>query len=114
MAKPAKPNPPLEVVLFECALHLGRGVGDHELIQEAFDLWSKHYRETFAEGLKNPKARWNHDKKTVLPLAVKLGKLAAVLAGSNPISRDDAQQASDIVEQDPSCPTEPGAGKYCQ
>ena len=114
MAKTTKPNPPLEVVLFECALHLGKGVGDHELTPEAFELWTTHYRETFAKGLSKPGARWSHDKKTVLPLAVKLGKLAAVLAGSRPISRDDAEQASDIVEQDPSCPTEPGAGKYCQ
>jgi cell division septation protein DedD len=113
MAKKPPTNPPLDEVLIECAFHLGRGVGDATVTADAYALWTTHYRETFAEGLKHPKANWKRDKRTVLPLATKLGRVAAALAAPNPIDEDTAQAASDIVEQDPSCPTDPGQGKYC-
>jgi hypothetical protein len=114
MAKKKKENPPLEVVLIECAFHLGKGVGDAKIKLEAFEWWTARYRETFEKQLQNPKAYWKRDKEKVLPLAVKLGKLAAVLAAPHPIDQNVAQRACYIVEQDPSCPPPHLLlGKYC-
>jgi len=106
-------NPPLDEILIECAFHLGKGVADAEIDPEAFAAWMDDYRKSFGAALRAPGSYWQRDKRKVLPLALKLGKVAVALAAKDAITVDVALKASEIIKQDPSCPRQLPRGRYC-
>ena len=106
-----KQNPPLDQVLVECAMNVGRGIGATQVSQEAMAFWTKTYKRSIKAAL--PNGNWSKDRRKVLRVARKLGSRAASLAGRQAISLADAQAATLKLKNDPICPNKPGGGRYC-
>ena len=105
------PNPPLEQVLIEFAIHVGKGIGDRAVDQAAMAFWSNLYRPKIKAAL--AVSNWSLDRPRALTQAVKLGALAAAEAGpGKAIDAGIAKIASDAVVLDPACAA-PGGGRYC-
>jgi hypothetical protein len=111
MAK--KKNPPtVESIMAECEKEIRRGLGKKRVGKDARTFWDTKYRASITTQLSTPGSNWLRDRKRVLPVSRKLGKIAAVLAHGNVIPLWAAEAASVAVKSDPKCPGV-GAGGYC-
>ena len=101
----------VELMLVDCALAAGRGLGRKKVSLEAAKFWAKSYKKSFAAALFNG-ANYEQDRPGVLLMGVKLGRRAKQLAGSNPkVSKANAKKASNEISTDVGCGA--GGGIYC-
>jgi hypothetical protein len=107
---PVKPT--VKSILKECEKACKQGLGKKRLSKAADKEWRTYYRSSIAKALKG-KSDWAVDRKNVLPVAKKLGKVAAALSSGQIVLRWAAEAAKDAVKQDPGCPGGGGQGKYC-
>lgn len=111
--KKGKKNPTVEALLVDTAIATGRGLGLKSPSQGAVDFWAKLYKKSYANQLQRP-TDWETDRPKVLMQAIKLGRKAKTLAGSNKtITKAIAKKASKFIAKDKNCVPKPGAGKYC-
>jgi hypothetical protein len=104
-------NPPVNAIMVECAIAVGKGLGDKKVPTRTAEFWAAKYEKSIAEALLN-KGVWARDRRKVLVVAKKLGEVSRRLAGSSDsVSVPVAREASDIVSEDKLCPG--GGGKYC-
>jgi hypothetical protein len=94
----------------ECRKEMRKGLGKKRLSKKARDYWETNHEAAITKFL--PKANWLMDRKRTLPVARKLGAVAAALASGNIVLLWAAQAAHEAVKKDPGCPTV-GAGGYC-
>jgi hypothetical protein len=106
--KPATANS----VLNECQAAFEKGLGHKAHLTEAATAkWRKIYRVMIKRALAERPGQWDKDKKNVLRVAKKLGKVAAALS-EGPIVLMWAMEAASIaVRADPGCPV--AQGRYC-
>jgi len=109
MAKKKTPNS-VESILAECTKAVERGVGRKRVSAAARKYWTdKGYAsisKQFAKG-----DTWDNDKKRVLHIAKKMGKVSAVLSDGQIVMLWAAQAAGKAIKNDPKCPA--GRGGYC-
>lgn len=107
----AKKEPTVESVMKECAKEVRKGLGGKRLSKAARKFWVEKYTASITKAL--VKGDWNKDRKRVLPVSRKLGKVANALTTGGIVLQWAAEAASVAVKSDPSCPTV-GAGGYCE
>ena len=112
MAKKPPAKPTVESILKECAKEVKRGLGRKGLGKEARKFWTETYTETIGKALEDG-GDWTRDRVRVLPVSRKLGKVAAALTTGKIVPKWAAEAAAVAVKADPKCPTDPGAGGYC-
>lgn len=101
----------LEAIMVECAIAVGQGVGtNHEVSEAARKSWHGGFRKSIKKALASGLS-WKVGRKTVVPLATKMGGRAAQLASSKVIGKPEADQAATEIKADPACPA--GMGKFC-
>ncbi len=105
--------PTVESVLEECRKKVKSGLGKSRMSRGAREFWEKKYRDSIGKQLGTPGADWLRDRKRVLPIAKKLGKVAAALSTGKIVLLWAAEAAAVAVKRDPRCPLPPGAGGYC-
>lgn len=109
----AKKEPPtVESIKKECAEEVRKGLGRKRLTKAARDYWDGIYTKSIQDALNNG-GDWSQDRKRVLPVARKLGKVANALTTKNLVMKWAAEAASVAVKADPGCPSV-GAGGYCE
>lgn len=101
-----------ESILEECAKQVRQGLGKKRVSKAAKDYWIDNASRSIASQLANG-GNWTVDKKRVLPIAKKMGKVAAALATGNLVLLWAAEAAAEAVQADPGCPGGLGAGGYC-
>jgi hypothetical protein len=107
----AASNPPVNAIIVECAIAVGKALGDKKVPTKTAKFWAKMYEKSITEALIN-KGVWARDRRGVLVMAKKLGKVTRRLTGSNDsVTVAVAKKASAIISKDPACPG--GGGKYC-
>jgi hypothetical protein len=111
MAK-KKPAPTVASILKECQAKVKSGLGKKRLSKKAREFWTDEYTKSIAKQLGTPGSNWLVDRKRVLPVAKKLGKVAAALATGQIVLLWAAEAAAAAVKKDPGCPGA-GAGGYC-
>jgi hypothetical protein len=104
--------PTVDSILEECAKKVKSGLGKKRMSRAAHDFWEAEYRVSIATQLGTPGADWLKDRKRVLPVAKKLGKVAAALSTKKIVLLWAAEAASVAVKRDPGCPGA-GSGGYC-
>ena len=109
--KPA-PAPTVASVLAECQKKVKSGLGKKRMSLKTREFWTDEYTKSITKQLGAAGSNWLVDRKRVLPVAKKLGKVAAALATGNIILLWAAEAASAAVKKDPGCPGA-GAGGYC-
>jgi hypothetical protein len=109
VAKPQQ-KPTVKSVMDECRKEMRRGLGKKRLSKAASDYWETNHEAAIAKFL--PTADWLKDRKKTLPVARKLGAVAAALATGNIVLLWAAEAAHAAVKKDPGCPLV-GAGGYC-
>lgn len=114
MAKKKKPAPAptVQSILAECEKQVKSGLGKKRLSKQARKFWTDEYTASITKQLAAPGSNWLSDRKRVLPVAKKLGKVAAALATGKIVLLWAADAASVAVKSDPGCPTA-GTGGYC-
>jgi hypothetical protein len=112
MAKKAYEKPTVESIMAECAKEVRKGLGRKKLKEDAREFWTTTYEASIAKRLEDPAANWRIDRRRVLPVSKKLGKVAAALATGNVVEKWAVEAASAAVQSDPKCPSV-GAGGYC-
>ena len=81
--------------------------------QAAKDQWIASYTQSINDALTKDPALWKEPLRSrVFRTAVKLGAVAAALAGSGPVPAWAAEAATEAVKNDPGCPI--GAGSICE
>ena len=109
----AKPVPTVDSILAECTKEVVKGMGRKRASKAARDYWTTESRASIHQKLKDG-GIWLKDKKRVLPVARKMGKVAAALATGNLVLLWAAEAAAEAVQNDPGCPISgPGQGGYC-
>jgi len=111
--KPAPPPPTVESIMSECEKQVRSGLGKKRLSRQAREFWEDEYRKSIGAQLARPGSDWLVDRKRVLPVAKKLGKVAAALATGKIVLLWAADAAATAVKSDPGCPGA-GAGGYCE
>jgi hypothetical protein len=109
--KPA-PAPTVASILAECQKQVKSGLGKKRMSLKAREFWTDEYTQSITKQLGAPGSDWLKDRKRVLPVAKKLGKVAAALATGQIVLLWAAEAASVAVQSDPGCPGV-GAGGYC-
>lgn len=102
----------VDEVIEECAKKVRSGLGRKRVSAAARTYWETEYRASITHQLKQPGANWTKDRLRVLPVAKKLGKVAAALSTGNIVLRWAAEAASVAVQADPGCPGV-GSGGFC-
>src|SRR4029453_183988 len=110
--KKKKDPPTVDSILKECEKKVKSGLGKKRMTKAARDFWETEYRKSIATQLGTPGADWLKDRKRVLPVAKKLGKVAAALSSKKTVLLWAAEAASVAVKRDPGCPGA-GSGGYC-
>ena len=101
----------VEVMLVDCAIAVGRGVGTKKVSLAAARLWAKAYSRSFSEALLSA-ADYESDRKVVVLMGVKLGRKARQLAGTKKeIGKAEAKKASKLINLDKACGAD--GPKYC-
>lgn len=109
----AKPVPTVDSILAECTKEVVKGLGRKRASKAAREYWTNESRASIHQKLKDG-GIWVKDKKRVLPIARKMGKVAAALATGNLVLLWAAEAAAEAVQNDPGCPIGgPGQGGYC-
>jgi hypothetical protein len=109
--KPAPP-PTVDSILAECEKQVRSGLGKKRMSRQAREFWEDEYRKSITAQLAKAGSNWLVDRKRVLPVAKKLGKVAAALATGQIVLLWAADAAATAVQSDPGCPGA-GAGGYC-
>lgn len=113
---PAAEELKVEAILAECALAVGRGVGstnNNPIEPDAVAAWIKIFRPSILGALRDG-LKFSASRSNVLTVAEIMGKNASTLAGSNTISKANAEQAARDAKNDPNCPVlPPGSGRWC-
>ena len=114
MAKKNKaPTPPtVESILKECTKEVRKGLGGKRASKKAKEYWIDNSRKSIAAQLAKG-GDWLVDRKRALPVAKKMGKVAAALATGKIVLLWAAEAAAEAVQADPGCPGGAGAGGYC-
>ena len=114
MAKKKKPAPAptVESILAECEKQVKSGLGKKRLSKKAREFWTDEYTKSITKQLGTAGSNWLSDRKRVLPVAKKLGKVAAALASGNIVLLWAADAASVAVKKIPGARSS-GAGGYC-
>lgn len=89
-----------------------QGLGKKRLSKAAYDFWHGAYTTSINTMLANG-GDWLADRDHVLPVAKKLGKVAAALTGGGIVLQWAAEAAAVAVKADPSCPSL-GSGGWCE
>ena len=110
MAKSQK-KPTVDSIMRECQKEVHKGLGRKRLNKAANDFWKKGHRPVIQAQV-NSGADWLQDRKRVLPVSKKLGKVAAALTTGMTVQKWAAEAAHVAVKSDPGCPPI-GAGGYC-
>jgi hypothetical protein len=109
----AKKSPPtVESIMKECGKEVRKGLGGKRLSKAARQFWVDTYMKSIAKALQNG-GDWYKDRKRVLPVSRKLGKVANALTTGGIVLLWAAEAASVAVRADPGCPAV-GAGGYCE
>ena len=111
----AAKNPPVSAILVECAIAVGKGIGNKKVPTNTAKFWAAKYEKSITQAL-GVGGVWSRDRRTVLIVAKKLGIESRRLAGSNDsVTVAVARKASKTVAQDPLCPGAGtgGGGRYC-
>jgi hypothetical protein len=115
MAKKKSPppsEPTVESILAECTTEVKRGLGKKRVSAAAREYWVTESRRSIADRLEMG-GNWLVDRRRALPVARKMGKVAAALATGNLVLLWAAEAAAEAVQSDPGCPGPPGSGGYC-
>ena len=114
-AKKVKKQKPATVksILAECEDAVEKGLGRKRLGPEARKYWTTIYTASIKAKLERDGDTWEADKRTVLHVARKLGKVAAVLTDGDVVELWAAEQAAQAAKRDPFCRA-PGSGGYCE
>jgi hypothetical protein len=107
----AKSPPTVESILKECGKEVRKGLGKKRLSKAARAYWVAKYTASIGTALKG--GNWESDRKRVLPVARKLGKVANALSTGGIVLLWAAEAASVAIKSDPGCPGV-GAGGYCE
>jgi hypothetical protein len=103
----------VDAILAECREAVQRGLGRKVLTKKAADYWEEGHRQAVARMFVNGQSpNWDSEKKHVLPLARRLGRVAAGLANKGLVLLWAAEAAHDAIRKDPRCP-KTGRGGYC-
>jgi hypothetical protein len=108
--RPAKP-PTVESILKECEKTMKQGLGKKRLSKAARKFWTDAYTKSISDQLAGG-GDWYEDRERVLPVAKKLGKVAAALSTGQIVLTWAAEAAAVAVKSDPSCAV--GAGGWCE
>ncbi len=112
MAK-TKPPATVEQILEECTTAVIKGLGRKRAGRKAAEFWISRARPNIEAQVKMG-TNWNLAKKRVLPTAVKMGRVAAVLTGDFKVVPVWAAEAAAVaVKRDPKCPGGSGSGGFC-
>ena len=104
-------NPPVSAILVECAIAVGKGLGNKTVPTATAKFWAKKYEKSINDALAN-NGVWSRDRRGVLVMSKKLGTVTRRLAGSSDsVTVAVARRASATIARDPLCPG--GGGKYC-
>jgi len=99
-------------ILAECTKAVIRGLGRKKAGTDARKFWIDRATPNIQQQV-NSNVNWQLAKKRVLPTAVKMGKIAAVLAGERKvIPLWAAEAAAAAAKKDPKCPPV-GGGGFC-
>jgi hypothetical protein len=114
-AKKQKLNEKQELVrriLQECSAKILQGVGAKSVGQQARKYWTRRGTRNIRKQVNN-NVDWEKAKIRVLPIAKKMGKVAAALTGDKltVIPPWAAKAAFEAVKHDPKCPPNPGIGR---
>jgi hypothetical protein len=101
----------VESIMKECEKEVRKGLGSKKLSAGALQYWTTVYAESIDKQLKKG-GNWESDKTRVLPVARKLGKVAAALTSKGMVLKWAAEAAAVAVMADPGCPV--GGGGYCE
>ena len=115
MAKRHKKAPKVNTVdsIFkECAKEVIKGIGKKRVSKAARKYWVDNAKISIAAQFAKGDT-WDKDKKNTLPVALKMGKIAAILANGQIILQWAAEAAALAVQEDPRCPNGGGGGGYC-
>jgi hypothetical protein len=108
--KPDKP-PTVESIMDECRAAMRKGLGKKRLSKAASDYWETNHEAAIKKHLGGG-ADWLKDRAKVVPIARKLGKVAAALTDKGMVLKWAAEAAHEAVKRDPGCPLV-GGGGYC-
>ena len=101
----------VEQIMIECRKAMRKGLGKKSLTLAANNYWEANHLAAVTKQVAGG-ANCYKDRKRALPVATKLGKIAAVLAGKGMVAKWAAEAAHEAVKRDPGCPAV-GAGGYC-
>src|SRR5829696_7113986 len=112
--KPGKKSAPptVESIMAECEKQVRSGLRGKRLSRQAREFWEDGYRASITKQLAAPGSNWLVDRQRVLPVAKKLGKVAAALATGKIVLLWAADAAATAVRADPGCPGGAGSGGY--
>jgi hypothetical protein len=115
MTKKKKTEPPsVESIMKECEKEVRKGLRKKKVSKAALDYWTDIYTASIDRQLKAKGDTWSKDRVRVLPVARKLGKVAAALTSKGMVLKWAAEAAAVAVRSDPGCPVDPGTGGYCE
>ena len=98
-------------VLKELAIEVQKGAGKKRFNPKARAFLIRNAKRAVTIQLGKGDT-WDKDKKNTLPVARKLGKIAAILANGQIILEWAARAAAEAAQQDPRCPGV-ARGGYC-
>ncbi len=107
----AKKPMTVAAIMKECGNEVRKGLGRKRVSKEAHKYWRATYKVTIQKRLEAG-GNWEKDRRRVLPVSRKLGKVAAALSTGTIVLMWAAEAASVAVRADPGCPGI-GAGGYC-
>lgn len=111
MAKAAPAGNTVKSILKEMTKEVKKGVGKKRFSKDARSYLIRNAKRSINIQLGKGDT-WNKDKKNTLPVARKLGKIAAILANGQIILKWAAVAAAEAAQQDPRCPGV-ARGGYC-
>ena len=111
MPKKAPQGNTVKSVLKEMTAEVKKGIGTKRFSKDARGYLIRNAKRTIKIQLDKGDT-WDEDKENTLPVARKLGKIAAILANGQIILKWAAIAAAEAVQEDPRCPGV-ARGGYC-
>ena len=105
-------NPTVDSILAECREAVAKGLGKKRLSRKASDYWETEHRSAIERELERG-GDWHRDRKKALPVARKLGKVAAALTDRTIVLFWAAKAAHMAVRADTQCSRNGMRGGYC-
>jgi hypothetical protein len=100
-------------ILAECKAAVEKGLGKKRLSAAAEKNWRTSYKRMISKEIKRRPGEWPNDRRNVLRVAKKLGKVAAALSDGKIVLMWAAEAAAIAVRADVGCPVSGGGGGYC-